>query len=49
MEFSYKRGEAGFVDFLEAQRACNGTTQSYNEVRAEYARSLFLIDATIGR
>ena len=49
MEFSYKRGEAGFVDFLEAQRACNGTTQSYNEARAEYARSLYLIDATIGR
>jgi len=49
MEFSYKRGDAGFVDFLEAQRACNGTIQSYNEARAEYARSLFLIDATIGR
>jgi outer membrane protein, heavy metal efflux system len=49
MEFSYKRGDAGFVDFIEAQRACNGTIQSYNEARAEYARTLFLIDATIGR
>lgn len=49
MEFSYKRGEASFVDFLDARRACNDTRQSYNEARAEYARSLFLIDATIGR
>jgi hypothetical protein len=37
------------VDFLDARRACNGTTQSYIEARAEYARSLYLIDATIGR
>jgi cobalt-zinc-cadmium efflux system outer membrane protein len=49
MELSYKRGEAGFVDFLDARRACNETTRSYNEARAEYARSLYLIDATIGR
>jgi cobalt-zinc-cadmium efflux system outer membrane protein len=49
MEFSYKRGDAGFIDFIEAQRACNGTIQSYNEARAEHARTLFLIDATIGR
>ncbi len=49
MEFSYRRGEASFVDFLDARRACHDTTQSYNEARAEYARSLYLIDATIGR
>jgi outer membrane protein, heavy metal efflux system len=49
MEFSYRRGEASFVDFLDARRACNETTQSYNEARAEYARSLFLIDSTIGK
>jgi outer membrane protein, heavy metal efflux system len=49
MESSYRRGEAGFVDFLDARRACIETTQSYNEARAEYARSLYLIDATIGR
>jgi len=49
MEFSYRRGNASFVDFIDAQRACNGTIQSHNEARAEYARSLFLIDATIGR
>jgi outer membrane protein, heavy metal efflux system len=49
MEFSYRRGEASFVDFLDARRACNDTTQSYNEARAEYARSLYLIDSTIGK
>ena len=49
MEFSYRRGEASFVEFLDARRACNGTAQSHNEARAEYARSLYLIDATIGR
>ena len=49
MEVSYNRGEASFVDFLDARRACNETTQSYNEARAEYARSLFLIDSTIGK
>jgi cobalt-zinc-cadmium efflux system outer membrane protein len=49
MEFSYRRGDASFVDFIEAQRACNGTMQSYNEARAEYARSLYLIDSTIGK
>jgi cobalt-zinc-cadmium efflux system outer membrane protein len=49
MEFSYRRGEASFVEFLDARRASNDTTQSYNEARAEYARSLYLIDSTIGR
>jgi cobalt-zinc-cadmium efflux system outer membrane protein len=49
MEFSYRRGEASFVDFLDARRACNETTQSYYEARAEYARSLFLIDSIIGK
>ena len=49
MESSYRRGEASFVDFLDARRACIEMTQSYNEARAEYARSLYLIDATIDR
>jgi cobalt-zinc-cadmium efflux system outer membrane protein len=49
MESSYRRGEASFVDFLDARRACSETTQSYIDARAEYARSLYLIDATIGR
>jgi outer membrane protein, heavy metal efflux system len=48
-ETFYRRGEASFVDFLDARRACNETTQSYNEARAEYARSIYLIDAIIDR
>jgi len=48
MEFSYCSGEASLVEFLDAQRAFNDTTQSYNEARAEYARSLYLIDAAVG-
>jgi outer membrane protein, heavy metal efflux system len=48
MEFSYRSGEASLAEFLDAHRAFNDTTQSYNEARAEYARSLYLIDATVG-
>ena len=48
-EYSYKRGEASFVEFLDAQRAFNDTIQSYNEARAEYARSLYLIDSISGK
>jgi cobalt-zinc-cadmium efflux system outer membrane protein len=43
-EYSYRRGEATFVEFLDAQRAFNDVRQSYNEARANYARSLYLID-----
>ena len=48
-EYSYKRGEASFVEFLDAQRAFNDAIQSYNEARAEYARSLYLIDSISGK
>ncbi len=44
-EYSYRRGEASFVELLDAQRAFNDTMQSYNEARAEFARSLYLIDS----
>jgi cobalt-zinc-cadmium efflux system outer membrane protein len=47
-EFSYRRGEATFVELLDAQRAFNETMQGLNEARAEYARSLFLIDSIRG-
>jgi len=49
MEYSYRRGEATLVEFLDAQRAFNETTQAYNEARAEYARSLYLIDSIAGK
>jgi len=49
MEYSYRAGQASFVEFLDARRAFNETMQSYNEARAEYARSLFLIDSITGK
>ncbi|MBI1357889.1 MAG: hypothetical protein GC160_26425 [Acidobacteria bacterium] len=44
-EYSYRRGEATLVEFLDVQRAFNDVMQTYNEARASYARSLYLIDA----
>ncbi len=48
IEFSYRRGEATFVELLDAQRTFNETMQGLNEARAEYAKSLFLIDSISG-
>lgn len=48
-EYSYRRGEASFVEFLDAVRAFNDTMQSYNTARAEYARSLYALDAISGK
>ncbi len=48
-EYSYRRGEASFVELLDAQRAFNDTVQSYNEARADYARSLYLLDSASGK
>ncbi len=47
-EYSYRRGEATFLEFLDAQRAYNETMQAYNQARADFARSLYGIDAAIG-
>jgi len=49
MEYSYRRGEASLVEFLDAQRTFNETMQSYNEARAEFARTLYLIDFISGK
>jgi outer membrane protein, heavy metal efflux system len=46
--YSYQRGEASLVEFLDAQRAYNDAVQSYNEARANFARSLYLIDSVSG-
>jgi outer membrane protein, heavy metal efflux system len=43
-EYSYKRGEASLVEFLDAQRAFNDAMQSFNDARVNYARSLYLLD-----
>jgi outer membrane protein, heavy metal efflux system len=48
-EYSYTRGEATIVEFLDAQRAYNDTVQGYNEARAEYARQLYQLDAVSGK
>jgi cobalt-zinc-cadmium efflux system outer membrane protein len=47
-EYSYRRGEATFLELLDAQRAYNETVQAHNEARAEFARSLYSIDAATG-
>ena len=44
-EYSYRRGEASLVEFLDAQRAFNDVMQSYNDARASFAKSLYLIDS----
>ncbi len=49
MEYSYRRGEASLVEFLDAQRAFNDARQSYNDARADYARSLYALDAISGK
>jgi cobalt-zinc-cadmium efflux system outer membrane protein len=48
-EYSYRRGEASFVEVLDAVRAFNETMQGYNQARADYARSLYAIDSIAGR
>jgi cobalt-zinc-cadmium efflux system outer membrane protein len=49
IEFSYRKGEASFVELLDAQRTLNDTVQGFNEARAEYAKSLFVIDSITGK
>lgn len=43
-DYSYRRGEASLIEFLDAQRAFNDAMQTYNDARASYARSLYLLD-----
>jgi len=47
-EYSYRRGEANFLEFLDAQRAYNEAMETYNAARAEFARSRYGIDAATG-
>lgn len=47
-DYSYRRGEASLVEFLDAQRAFNDAMQTYNDARANYSRSLYLIDTVSG-
>jgi len=46
--YSYERGEASLVELLDAQRAFNDAMQTYNEARANYARSLMELESVTG-
>ena len=48
-EYSYRRGEASLLEFLDATRAFNETMQAYNDARADYSRSLYLLDSVSGK
>jgi cobalt-zinc-cadmium efflux system outer membrane protein len=48
-EYSYRRGEASLLELLDAQRAFNDAMQTYNDARADFARSLYLLDSASGR
>lgn len=48
-EYAYMRGEASLIELIDAQRAFNDTRRTYNEARAAFARSLYVIDAVTGR
>jgi cobalt-zinc-cadmium efflux system outer membrane protein len=47
-EYSYRRGEATFLEFLDAQRAYNETVQAHNQAQGDFARSLYSVDAATG-
>lgn len=47
-ERAYRRGGASFLDFLEAERAYNDTVQIRNATSADYAKSLYAIEAATG-
>ena len=44
-DYSYRRGEANLIELLDAQRAFDDTMRSFNDARAQYARSAYAIDA----
>ncbi|MCY1058603.1 TolC family protein [Nannocystis sp. SCPEA4] len=48
-EYAYERGEAGLIELIDAQRAFNDTRRTYNEARASFAKSLYVIDAVTAR
>ena len=48
-EYSYGRGEASFVELLDAERAYNEIMRSHLTARAELARSIYRIHAAMGK
>jgi cobalt-zinc-cadmium efflux system outer membrane protein len=47
-EYSYRRGEASFLELLDAQRAYSETRKSLNEALTGLAQSLYELDAAAG-
>ncbi|MFO0689195.1 MAG: TolC family protein [Myxococcota bacterium] len=48
-EYAYRRGEASFLEFLDAQRVFNETTRSYYGALADHARARYALDYVTGR
>jgi hypothetical protein len=46
---SSRPGEASLLELPDAQRASNDAMQTYNDARADFARSLYLLDSASGR
>jgi cobalt-zinc-cadmium efflux system outer membrane protein len=49
VEFSYRHGGTSLVDFLDAARTYNEIRTSYYDALADYAKSLLLLNTTIGK
>lgn len=47
-EYSYTRGQASLLELLDAQRTYNDSFAAWTEARAEYARSLYRLEALAG-
>ena len=47
-EYSYRRGEATLIEFLDAQRAFTETKLAFADAGAGVARSLYLLDSLAG-
>jgi cobalt-zinc-cadmium efflux system outer membrane protein len=48
VQYVYRTGAATLVEFLDAQRAYNETSQSYNEARAALRRAILRLNAAVG-
>jgi cobalt-zinc-cadmium efflux system outer membrane protein len=49
MDYSYRRGEASLLEFLDATRAYNDLFQSYIDAEAEYAHSYYGLQSVSGK
>jgi len=49
MDYSYRRGEASLLEFLDATRAYNDLYQSYIDAEAEYAHSYYALQSVSGK